>query len=187
LQSACGKVRSSGDALKENSNFEGQMSNQSSEGSVLTRSWLVSFAVAACLLLAGCGGNVIRQGHLFQDEDVNQVHEGMTKDQVVLALGTPDTQSTAGGGAYYYISQTAVQKVHFLKPEVTDRRVVAVYFSNKDRVEKIASYGMKDGKVFDFISRQTPAYSRDRGLLDELFRNIGAAPAMPGVNKDNSR
>lgn len=136
--------------------------------------------LAACVSLSGCGGNVIRQGHLFQEEDLAQVHEGMSKDQVVLALGTPDTQSAIAGGAFYYISQTAVQPMAFLTPEVTDRRVVAIYFSNKDRVEQIANYGLKDGKVFDFIKRETPSYSRDQGLLKEIFRNIGAAPAMPG-------
>ena len=36
-----------------------------------------------------------------------------------------------------------------MKPQVTDRRVVAVYFNDKGRVEKIANYGMKDGAVFD--------------------------------------
>jgi outer membrane protein assembly factor BamE (lipoprotein component of BamABCDE complex) len=135
-------------------------------------------------MLAGCGGNVIRQGHQFQDEDINQVREGMSKDQVTLALGTPDTQSAIGGGAYYYISTIAVQPMAFLKPEVTERRVVAVYFSDKDRVEKIANYGLKDGKVFDFIKRETPVYSRDSGMLWELFRNIGAAPAMPGISRN---
>jgi outer membrane protein assembly factor BamE (lipoprotein component of BamABCDE complex) len=168
------------------------MSNQSSKDLGLKRLQMrvqagarasLAVAVASCLVLSACGGNVIRQGHQFQEEDLNQVHEGMSKDQVVLALGTPDTQSAAGGGSYYYISTTAVQPMAFLTPEVTDRRVVAVYFNNKDRVERIANYGLKDGVVFDFIKRETPVYSRDQGLLKELFRNIGATPAIPGMSK----
>jgi outer membrane protein assembly factor BamE (lipoprotein component of BamABCDE complex) len=139
--------------------------------------------VAGCLFLTACGGNVIRQGHQFQDEDLNQVREGMSKDQVTLALGTPDTQSAVSGGAYYYISTTAVQPMAFMTPSVTDRHVVAIYFNNKDRVEKIANYGLKDGVVVDFVSRETPAYTRDQGLLKEIFRNIGASPAIPGMNR----
>jgi outer membrane protein assembly factor BamE (lipoprotein component of BamABCDE complex) len=138
--------------------------------------------LAGGLLLAGCGDTVIRQGHLFHDEDVAQIHTGMGKDQVVLALGTPDTQSTAGGGAYYYISQTANQPMPFMKPEVTDRRIVAVYFDNKDRVQQVANYGLKDGKVIDLVTRETPTYSHDRGLLSELFRDIGATPNLPGMS-----
>ncbi len=167
------------------------MSNQSSRGAPSkprqgsARSFgLASSAaiVVGCVFLSGCAGNVIRQGHLFQEEDIAQVHVGMAKDQVVLALGTPDTQSAVGGGAYYYISQTAVQPMAFMKPEVTDRRVVAVYFNNKDRVEQIANYGMKDGKVFDFVKRETPAYNRDQSFLKEIFRNIGVAPTIPNTS-----
>jgi outer membrane protein assembly factor BamE (lipoprotein component of BamABCDE complex) len=166
------------------------MSNQSSKRAQ-SRHWQESprlhgrifpaVLVAGSLLLTGCGGNVIRQGHLFQEEDLSQVREGMSKDQVILALGTPDTQSAVAGGSYYYISQTVVQQIAFLAPQVTDRRVVAIYFNNKDRVERIANYGMKDGKIFDFVKRETPSYSRDQGILSELFRNIGAAPSLPGV------
>jgi outer membrane protein assembly factor BamE (lipoprotein component of BamABCDE complex) len=136
---------------------------------------------ASSLLSAGCGQTLIKQGHQFQDEDLAQVHPGMGKDQVVLAMGTPDTQSAGATPVFYYISQTANQPMPFMKPEVTDRRVVAVYFDNKGRVTQVANYGLKDGKVFDFIKRETPSYSRDQGLLKELFRDIGAAPSIPGA------
>ena len=164
------------------------MSNQSSKGLGLKRLQArprdVSAAVVAgCLLLAACGGNVIRQGHQFQDEDLKQVREGMSKEQVTLALGTPDTQSAVAGGAYYYISTTAVQPMAFMTPSVTDRHIVAVYFNKQDHVERIANYGLKDGQVIDFVSRETPSYTRDEGLLKELFRNIGASPTIPGMNR----
>jgi outer membrane protein assembly factor BamE (lipoprotein component of BamABCDE complex) len=167
------------------------MSNQSSKGARLKHlslkraSHCQAFAaiVAGSLFLSACAGNVIRQGHQFQEEDLAQVHEGMAKDQIILALGTPDTQSAANGGAYYYISQTAVQPMAFMAPEVTDRHVVAIYFNNKDRVQQIANYGLKDGKVFDFIKRQTPTYTHDQGILKELFRNVGATPSIPGMNR----
>jgi outer membrane protein assembly factor BamE (lipoprotein component of BamABCDE complex) len=177
-----------GEEATADSNFGGEMSNQSYEPELSRRGgfapWLhrrtFPAIVLTALVLTSCTGTVVKQGHLFQDEDVNQIKPGMGKDQVVLALGSPDHQAAAGG-AYYYISTTANQPVAFMTPQVTDRRVVAVYFSNKEKVEQVANYGLKDGKVFDFIKRQTPAYSRDQGILKELFRDIGAAPALPGT------
>jgi outer membrane protein assembly factor BamE (lipoprotein component of BamABCDE complex) len=170
------------------------MSNQSYEGRHAKRSrcnshWGTRAAsavlVAGSLLLSACAGNVIRQGHLFQEEDLAQVREGMPKDQVVLALGTPDTQSS---GAYYYISTTSVQPIAFMSPQIKDRRIVAVYFTNKDKVERVANYGLKDGKVFDFIKRQTPSYTRDQGILKELFRNIGqVGPTIPGLDRNQGQ
>jgi outer membrane protein assembly factor BamE (lipoprotein component of BamABCDE complex) len=71
----------------------------------------------------------------------------------------------------------------FMTPSVTERRVVAVYFNKQNRVEKIANYGLKDGVVVDAVSRETPSYTRDQGILKEIFRNIGASPAIPGMNR----
>lgn len=101
----------------------------------------------------------------------------MSSDQVRLALGSPSTTTTAtsdGGEAYYYISSTATQAA-FFKPKEVDRQVVAVYFNQLGSVDRVANYGIKDGKVFDFISRTTPAPGgNDEGLLKQLFRNLGS-------------
>ena len=52
--------------------------------------------------------------------------------------------------------------------------MIAVYFNQGGMVASVASYGLKDGKVFDFISRTTPAPGgKDEGILKSLFRNIG--------------
>ncbi len=77
-----------------------------------------------------------------------------------------------GGNAYYYISSTTKQ-VAFMPEKETDRQVVAVYFSPQGSVERVANYGLKDGKVFDFVSRQTPSHAREEGILKQLFRNLG--------------
>ena len=91
-----------------------------------------------------------------------------------MSLGSPTTTSTAdGGSAYYYISSTQSQS-SFFKPVEKDRQVVAVYFAPTGTVERVANYGLKDGKVFDYVSRTTPAPgARDEGLIKQLFRNLG--------------
>lgn len=129
------------------------------------------------LSLFACAPTIDHRGHRFAENEIEQVQPGMTREQVALAFGTPDTYSTIGGGAYYYIS-TKEKTVSFLKPEIIDRRVVAVYFDETDTVTKIANYGLKDGKVIDFISRKTPSHANDQGLIKQLFRNIGAKPAI---------
>lgn len=122
-------------------------------------------------------------GHVFGEAETNQIQPGMSKDQVRLALGTPDTTSTIGGGVYYYISSTQ-KTVAFFKPTVVDRRVVAVYFDQTESVRQVANYGLKDGKVFDFVSRETPSHGKDAGLLKQLFRNIGKGGLGSGAGVD---
>ncbi len=135
-------------------------------------------ALAAVVLvgLAGCGGEVLKHGQHFNQSDLQQIQPGMSKDQVRLSLGSPSTTTTAtadGGEAYYYISSTSTQAA-FFKPSEVDRQVLAVYFSPLGSVDRIANYGLKDGKVFDYISETTPAPGgTDDGLLKNLFRGLG--------------
>jgi outer membrane protein assembly factor BamE (lipoprotein component of BamABCDE complex) len=131
-------------------------------------------AVASLLALTGCGGTVTKHGQLFKDTDLQAVQPGMSQDQVRLALGTPATTAVVGGGrAYYYISSTDTQTAFFL-PTEQSRQVVAVYFTQGGTVDHVANYGLKDGKVFDFVSRTTPAPGgKDETILNQLFRNLG--------------
>jgi len=153
---------------------------------------------AACLAvtllalpLAGCGTQIDRHGHVFIDVDLAQIQPGMTKDQVTLAFGSPDTTSTVGGGAFYYISTT--QKSYaFFKPWEIDRKVVAVYFDQKGSVQQVEQYGLKDGVIVHYAKDETPARGKDLSVLDQIFGNIsqrsmfknqkqGASSGIPGA------
>lgn len=144
-----------------------------------TRAHAAAVVFAASALLAACSPTISKHGHLLSQADLQDIQPGTSKEQVQTALGTPDTTSTIGGGSYYYISSTREQRA-FLKPTVTDRRVVAVYFDQFGTVENVARYGLKDGKVFDFISRETPTHSRDLGVIQKIFRGIGTPNAPSG-------
>jgi outer membrane protein assembly factor BamE (lipoprotein component of BamABCDE complex) len=37
---------------------------------------------------------------------------------------------------------------------------------------RLADYGMKDGKVFDFISRTTPTGGRDENFIQQVFSGV---------------
>ncbi|HXF53540.1 MAG TPA: outer membrane protein assembly factor BamE [Hyphomicrobiaceae bacterium] len=144
---------------------------------------LISLACAAlCAFTAwACSPIITKHGHQFRDKDVEQIQAGMTQEQVRSVLGSPATTATLGrGNAYYYISSTTSQ-VSFLTPTEIDRKVLAVYFSQHGTVERVAHYGLKDGKVFDFISRTTPpADTRDESLIRQMFRNLGQKQLFGG-------
>ena len=131
--------------------------------------------------LAGCSSTVTKHGHLFQENDLQQVQPGMSQEQVKLTLGTPTQTATAGNAnAFYYMSSTKKQ-TSFMAPTETDRQVVAVYFNKVGTVDRVANYGMKDGKVFDTISRTTAsANQNDDGILKQLFRNLGQKGSIFG-------
>ena len=137
-------------------------------------SLLRAAAIALTLGLAGCGEQIIKHGQQFHETDLQAIQPGMSQEQVKTTLGTPATTAVVGSGdAFYYVSSTMAQSSFFL-PTEKDRQVVAVYFNKGGSVESVSNYGLKDGKVFDFISRTTPSPgAKDEGILKSLFRNLG--------------
>ena len=128
-------------------------------------------------LLIGCAGQVDRHGHLFTDVDLQQIQPGMSQDQVRLTLGTPDTKGTLDGDVFYYISSTR-KTMPAGRPKVIDRKIVAVYFNKQQSVNQIGHFGLKDGKIIDFIDGETPTYGKKLTALEQLFGNIANRKSM---------
>jgi len=126
---------------------------------------------AVALFLAACNSVSTTQvrGYMPSEQALEQIVPGSSQEQVMVVLGTPSTTSTVTGETYYYISQTEKRTMRFMKPEITDQRVVAVYFDKERRVERVANYGLKDGVVFDFISRRTPTTGVEKTLLGQML------------------
>jgi outer membrane protein assembly factor BamE (lipoprotein component of BamABCDE complex) len=117
----------------------------------LSRCGLI-LVIAVGVALTACSETITNHGHQFQENDIQQVSPGMSQEQVKTTLGTPTTTASVGSGsAYYYISSTHGQK-SFFKPVEKDRKVLAVYFSPMGSVDRVSQYGLKDGKVFDYVS-----------------------------------
>lgn len=132
-------------------------------------------ATALALGTAGCtsfNDGPQQRGYILDEEILAQVKPGMDVQQVLTLMGTPSTVSTVGNRTFYYISQTTEQTFRFVNPKVTDQRVVAIYFNNAFKVERIANYGLKDGVVFDFISRTTPTGGAEQSFVRNLFRGM---------------
>jgi outer membrane protein assembly factor BamE (lipoprotein component of BamABCDE complex) len=146
-------------------------------GAVVARTppWPCAVALAALLALGltACVETVIKHGHQFSEKDLQQIAPGTSEEQVKATLGSPTSTAAVGTGtAYYYISSTQGQTA-FLNPKEKDRRVVAVYFGPLGSVDRVAHYGLKDGKVFDYVKQETPNHAKDEGILKALFRNLG--------------
>jgi outer membrane protein assembly factor BamE (lipoprotein component of BamABCDE complex) len=121
-------------------------------------------------MLGGCFSETYQKGYIVPDGALEQVPIGSTQEQVLIVLGTPSTVATVSGEAFYYISQRSERPVNFMPQTVTDQRVVAVYFDKNRRVQRLANYGMKDGRIFDFVSRTTPTGGKDVAYLNAIFK-----------------
>jgi outer membrane protein assembly factor BamE (lipoprotein component of BamABCDE complex) len=125
-----------------------------------------------CLLaglgLSGCIGydGDFDRGYVADQRTMDQVKIGATtKPQALALMGTPSTTSTVGGDAWYYIGQKMERSLAFMPATLTDQNVIALYFDKSGKVQRIANYGLKDGKVFDFVSRTTPTGGSEPNIL----------------------
>ena len=126
-----------------------------------------------CATLGGClTGEQFQKGYILPPGALEQIPIGASQDQVLIVMGTPSTVATLSGEVFYYISQRAERPVAFMQQKVTDQRVIAIYFDKDRKVQRLANYGLQDGKIFDFISRTTPTSGQELSNLTPLFKLI---------------
>jgi outer membrane protein assembly factor BamE (lipoprotein component of BamABCDE complex) len=135
---------------------------------------LGGLAGAAGAMLAGCSAVIDYRGYLPRGRDIKKLQVGQTKGEVTSLLGSPSTTATinTNNDSFYYIS-SVVERFAFYAPKVIDREILAVHFSPEGRVLRFGHYGLKDGKVIDVITRETPTRGRELTILQQLFYNIG--------------
>lgn len=137
------------------------------------RGFRPALAVAmVCALLGGCTSESFQKGYILPAGALEQIPIGASQDQVLIVMGTPSTVATLSGEVFYYISQRAERVVGFMPQKVVDQRVIAIYFDKNRQVQRIANYGLQDGKIFDFISRTTPTSGQELSYLAPLFKLI---------------
>jgi outer membrane protein assembly factor BamE (lipoprotein component of BamABCDE complex) len=137
------------------------------------RSGAVAGLLMAGAALSGCIGETLQRGYVPYETGLQQIGVGASREEVLIALGTPSTTADFGGEVFYYISQKTNRPVAFMNSRVIDQTVLAVYFDENQQVTQIANYGLQDGKIFDFVSRTTPTGGRDFSFLSQLFQGVG--------------
>jgi outer membrane protein assembly factor BamE (lipoprotein component of BamABCDE complex) len=153
-----------------------QTNSYTNSGATKSRLRVTAAAIlcSATLILGGCGNfsETFQRGYVVPEGALEQIPVGASQEQVLIVLGTPSTVATVSGEAFYYISQRTERPVAFMPDEVKDQRVVAVYFDKSRRVQRLANYGLRDGKIFDFVSRTTETGGEELGYLRMLFKIV---------------
>jgi outer membrane protein assembly factor BamE (lipoprotein component of BamABCDE complex) len=129
-------------------------------------------AVLVCAVIAGCTGEQFQRGYVLPPGALEQIPIGASQDQVLIVMGTPSTVATLNGEVFYYISQRTDRPVAFMNEKIIDQRVIAIYFDKNRQVQRLANYGLQDGRIFDFISRTTPTSGQEMNYLAPLFKYI---------------
>jgi outer membrane protein assembly factor BamE (lipoprotein component of BamABCDE complex) len=155
--------------------------------------WVV---LAGVTMVGACAPVESQRGYVPDQQAVAAIEVGMdTKDTVSKKLGDPSTAATFGNDIWYYISSHVEQNA-FFAPRATDRNILAVEFAKDGKVMEIKKYTLAEGRVVDFVSRETPTRGRELSLIQQIFNAVpgqigqsapqdqipggGQAPPIPG-------
>lgn len=99
------------------------------------------------------------------DPALDQLAIGETRQQVVAKLGVPTlTAPTPEGSISFYYGNEIIPPVRD-----PDRHIIAIYFDPNDHVVRLARYGVKDGKIFDSVSKTALLTGVEYPFLEEIF------------------
>jgi outer membrane protein assembly factor BamE (lipoprotein component of BamABCDE complex) len=128
--------------------------------------------VAGTAMLAGCAAVENQRGYVPDMQAMQSVQVGMdTKETVSKKLGNPTTVATFSNDTWYYISAHVEQNA-FFAPRPTERNIVAVEFTKEGKVADMHKYTLADGRVVDFVGRETPTRGREMTLIQQIFNAV---------------
>lgn len=138
--------------------------------------------VVLALSLAGCASVYRDHGYVPTDEELAEVTVGVdTRDTVAEAIGTPGVAGVLNEGGYYYVS-SRMRHYGARQPEVVERQLVAISFTQTGIVENVETFSLQDGRVIALNRRVTESSVNNNGFLRQLLGNLGnfnPANALP--------
>ena len=125
------------------------------------------------MVLAGCTPIIANRGNMLEEDRITQVKVSTSsKNDVFEALGSPSIVSTFDDNTWYYVGQRT-ERESFFKPEVTDRKIIAVQFDDTDHVRAVERIGLDASVEVEPLPETTPAVGRDITFMEQLLGNIG--------------
>jgi outer membrane protein assembly factor BamE (lipoprotein component of BamABCDE complex) len=125
------------------------------------------------LSLSSCAKEVYHHGYSFEQNNVQTIKVGEADYGKVLSeLGSPTTKSNFGPKTLYYINYS-VEKIAFLDPKITEQKVLAIAFNDKDVVSNIMEYTLDDSNQVAFSEGKTEIQGNTLTPIEQIMTNIG--------------
>ncbi len=134
----------------------------------------------SAVTLMGCEPVVHHRGHVEDAPMSEKITEGeTTRDDVQILFGSPSSTSGFGEETWYYIHARKEAKA-FLRPQVTEQRIMQIIFDSQGVVEEVKQYDLEDGKQVSFVEKTTPTEGHSLGFMEQILGNLGR------FNKDST-
>lgn len=138
------------------------------------RNRVAGLLAALCLIaVTACTAQYRNHGYVPPAEDLEKLVVGVdTRATVDDVIGAPSASGLLSDGDYYYV-RSRVREYGPRRPQVVDRKVVAISFNPDDTIRNIETFGLQDGMVVPLTRRVTDSSVLGNGLLRQIFGNFG--------------
>ena len=138
------------------------------------RNRVAGLLAALCLIaVAACTAQYRNHGYVPPAEDLQKLVVGVdTRATVDDVIGAPSASGLLSDGDYYYV-RSRMREYGPRRPQVVDRKVVAISFNADDTIRNIETFGLQDGMVVPLTRRVTDSSVVGNGLLRQIFGNFG--------------
>jgi outer membrane protein assembly factor BamE (lipoprotein component of BamABCDE complex) len=130
--------------------------------------------LASAALVTACAPTNVYQGfQAIESRPVDTKVGTDTKSSVLARLGSPSAVSTFDPNVWFYISQVTSTQSFYL-PKAVRRDIVVLTFNKEDeKVAKLDTLSLKDGRVIAFNGRETPTRGRQLTALEQIIGSLG--------------
>jgi hypothetical protein len=101
-----------------------------------------------------------------RDHEPPEILPGATREQVLIVLGKPMVTDPGPPEISYYV--TSKPKDAAGDGNARSERILAVHFDDAHRVQRIAEYGLQNGRLFDYVKHEFAPSEDQVGLLGIL-------------------
>lgn len=148
--------------------------------------WSRVLVAGTALLASACAAVENNRGYVPDTDALASVAVGTdTKQTVAQKLGNPSAMATFSNDTWYYVSSHDVQTA-FFATRSTDRNIVAIAFAQNGQVASVKHYGLEDGRVVDYQSRETPTRGRDLTILQQIFNAVPGNVGVPQQTQEQN-
>lgn len=132
----------------------------------------VGFGLALAAGLTACAATFTNHGYVPPPELLSEISIGTSREQVAEIAGSPGAGGVMRDEAWFY-TQYRVRNFTYNAPEVIERDIVAISFSEAGRVTNIERFGLEDGQIVQLSRRVTESSVRDIGFFRSILSNFG--------------
>ena len=105
-------------------------------------------------------------------EKVEQLKNGMTRNEVRNLLGSPSSVVTLDRDTWIYMS-SEIEQIAFMRPEEIDRQLLVVKFNTDGKVANIEHLDQSEGKQLAVSEQKTNAPEQEQGFFRKYFGGVG--------------